>query len=187
MPFSKLRYLWEYKALPSIFIKNMKYSDTPTLLKFASKLLLKNYESFFDGIFHDIIIPAPSSASSLYRRGFLHTNILASEIFNFLKSKKKDVKIICYDKYPKNYDRKSESSFSERVKKTRIQIDLKRYDFSNKKVLFIDDMITTGTTSLNVLNVIKDFNLEHFDIYTLGFASDFYENFENTLKYFSYI
>ncbi len=184
MPFSSIRYLWEYKTLASIFIKNMKYNNELNLLFFASNLLLEHYEKFFDNTYHDIIIPSPSSTSSLYQRGFLHTNILATKILQFLHHKNYNSTLVHFKNFPKNYKRKSELSISKRIKKSKICIDLKKYNFHNKKVLFIDDMITTGSTALNMYNILKDYDLECFDVYTLAIASDFYDNFEKALKYF---
>lgn len=176
--FSSLRYLWEYKRTPSLFIKNLKYEKSLFLLNYAKKLLLKKYQDFYEEEYHDLLIPAPSSKRSIYKRGYLHTYFLLDEIYRFLKKINGKTKIIKYKTFPKQYYRKSELSFTKRKKFINYQLDINYNLLKNKRILFLDDMITTGSTALNIFSIVKNYDIRSFDVLTLGVATDFYENYE---------
>ena len=184
-PIRYIRYIWEYKELKSIFIKQMKYCKSRSLLSIAGDYMVKNYKHYFGNDFPDVIIPAYSSQKSLYDRGFLHTYILAKMIYNYIKTYNKDVILATFNDFPKNYDRRAHLSLNLRLRYSKININLKESCFVNKKILFVDDMITTCSSALNMLYELDSDKLKSFDIYTLGVATDFYQNFEHSLEIYN--
>lgn len=185
IPFRYIRYLWEYKELESIFIKKMKYSKSSFLLNLASNYLISNYEKLFYGQMHDIIIPAFSSVKSLKERGYLHTYYLAKKLYKHILRYKKDVILASYCNFPNTYYKKALSPMKLRLRYLPIHINLDLNTIKNKKILFIDDMITTGSSALNLQKTLLCADYEAFDVYTLGVASDFYENFEKSIMIYS--
>ncbi|MGI6680011.1 MAG: hypothetical protein ACOX3T_00720 [Bdellovibrionota bacterium] len=190
MPFRRIRYIWEYKELESIFIKKMKYGKSSTLLRLASSYLIDNYKLFFNDTLHDIVIPAFSSRKSLHDRGFLHTYFLAKTIYKFIKTKKNDVILVAYNDFPDNYDKRANLSLKARLKYSKIDVSLPIKDISQKNILFVDDMLTTGSTAFNLLSELNkkytdnSLGIENFDILTLSVATDFYDNLKESVKIF---
>ena len=185
IPIRYIRYIMEYKELFSIFIKQMKYSSSRKLLDFGSDLLVTNYKKYFGNDFHDIIIPAYSSKKSLEERGFLHTYFLAKNVYKYIKGYKNDVILAKYTDFPDNYKRRAHLPLKLRLRYSKININLRKNDIINKKILFIDDMITTGSSALNLLFELKAYGFKSFDIYTLGVSKDFYSNFEQSLEVYN--
>ena len=147
--------------------------------------MINYYKNFFGNDFHDVIIPAYSSKKSLYARGYLHTYFLAKMVYNYIKTYKNDVILAKFNNFPCNYDRKAHLSLKLRLRYSKININLSDNCIINKKILFVDDMITTGSIALYMLYELSSSSFKSFDVYTLGVSSDFYENFENSLEVYN--
>jgi len=90
------------------------------------RILYKNY----------VIVPAPSFKDNNEKRGYNHV----IEMFSFLKLEIVDCLIKTKDVY------QHLSNFKEREKVKNI-IELQtNYNFENKKILLVDDILTTGST-----------------------------------------
>ena len=112
------------------------------------------YRSFY-------LVFVPSSLQDDLARGFNHVKV----IFSFLKLKQLD---ILYKKM--NY-KQSEQSADNRSNIKNI-IEIKNVDLSDKKILLVDDVITTGNTLKACINLLINKGAKSIKILTLSMAKN---------------
>ncbi len=133
-------YIFEYDKKMSRILKKAKYGGKPEAVKTISKLIGKMLAE--EGINVDIVIPVPMHKKDLGERGYNQSGIAARKIA-------KSLGVPCKEKALK------------KTNKTRRQADLSRNARSrnlfgaftadavlvrDKKILIVDDIITTGST-----------------------------------------
>ncbi|MCX7792789.1 MAG: ComF family protein [Thermodesulfovibrionales bacterium] len=118
-------------------IAHLKYSGIRKLAKPLSELLLELSlpES-------DLIVPVPPDSQRLKTRGFNHTSLIAKEISRRLSLPLEINGLIKIKSTPQQIGLKRE----ERLKNLRRAFRALK-NFSGKRILLIDDVITTGTTA----------------------------------------
>lgn len=122
-------------------IHKFKYYDKTNLSKIFSKLIVIKFKEIIDDA--DIITSIPMHKLKRVFRLYNQSHILAKEIASILKKK------YIPDLLIKTKLTKSQSSLSRNLRKKNIKDSIilnEKYDISNKKILLIDDVITTGET-----------------------------------------
>ena len=111
-------------------------------------IFLEYYQSYLNNKFKKyIMIPAPSFKDSDEERGFNHVE----EMFGIL-----DLKMYkCIHKIKKV---KQADLSSEERKKISDAFEIDNIDFTNKKILIVDDVFTTGSTVKTMISLIKQKN-----------------------------
>lgn len=118
-------------------IAQLKYSGMRSLAKPLSELLLE-----LPLPEADLIVPVPPDRLRLKTRGFNHTSILAKEVSRRLSLPLELNALVKIKSTP----RQSNLKRQERLKNLRRAFRAEK-DLSGKKVILVDDVITTGTTA----------------------------------------
>ncbi len=129
-----------YSKLTARLIKNFKYNNAPYLASTLARWLVQEYvKSDFEV---DIVVPVPMNENKLRRRGYNQAELLARE-FCKLTDLPLDtthlIKVI-------DTDTQTHKSKYERAHLENVYALKDKNFFRGKRVLLIDDVITTGAT-----------------------------------------
>ena len=118
-----------------------------------------SYKSLFDV---DYILPSPSSEKTLINRGFDHIRMLTDDFIEKVNS-------IYLDDFVKVKNTKAQHNLGkeERMTNLRDAFSFDR-DLSGKSVLIIDDIITTGNTSREIIKVLEKAKVKDIKILVLA-------------------
>ncbi len=104
------------------------------------------------------IVFVPSTKESNEARGFNHVK----EMFKFLKLPELDLL------RKEGNDKQAKSTYQERKKVGKHIVLASKIDLRNKKILLVDDVITTGATLKASINLIKSLNPLKIEILTMA-------------------
>ena len=105
-----------------------------------------------------VVLPAPSYYKSEQQRGFNHLY----EIFKLLR-------LPIYDVFEKTEDIKQSANSKKDRAKISNYIRLKNnVDLTNKKILLVDDVLTTGSTMNALINLVKEKNVKNIKVLLLS-------------------
>lgn len=112
----------------------------------------------------DYILPSPSSRKTLIYRGFDHIRMITDDFIDKINP-------IYLDEFKKIKDTKAQHDLGkeDRTKNLIGAFKLDK-DLTGKSVLIIDDLVTTGNTSLEMIRVLERANVK--DIKILALASE---------------
>ena len=164
----KLRSAVVYNKFSSRIIFKFKFFDKIYLKRFMAKCMAKASEDIIDDI--DIFIPIPLHKKRLIMRKYNQSQILADELS---KITKKDT---IYDFLYKNSHTTPQAKLkkSERLKnlKNKFSINQKYIknieEYKNKRFAIVDDVVTTGSTINECVNVLNQAGIKN--VYAITFA-----------------
>lgn len=142
--FDELLYVFKYEGTARQNILKYKFKESSYLYKMFVNFMLKN-QKFFENIQkYDTIVPVPISKKRFLERGYNQSYLLAKEIA-------KKVGIKCENKIlkkTKNIIEQSKLNKEDREKNIIGVYEIENiHKISDKKVLLLDDIITTGSTA----------------------------------------
>lgn len=142
-----------------------KFNNKPYLYKMFTKILLKNEKVCGFLKKYDIIIPVPIHKKRKLKRGYNQTYLIAKEIAKNTHLKlEKDVLI-----KKKNVVEQSSLKKSKRINNIKNAFIVKNKDkITNKKVLILDDIYTTGSTIKECAKIIKKCGTNKIGILTIA-------------------
>lgn len=159
------RSCYEYNEFSGKLVMGLKYNKKKFLVPFMAGEMLKTINNF--DIMPDIIIPVPITAKRRKFRGFNQAELLADEMelkSNFAFEVRKDIVIRTKDSVPQ-----ARLNRSERMMNLKGAFSLSnREKLTNKTVMIVDDVFTTGSTVNEVAKLLKRLNPKH--IFVLTFA-----------------
>lgn len=140
--------LYFYNEFMKDLIANYKFSRNTSLYKVFSSMFISYIESK-NLIKFDYILASPSSRETLRSRGFDHIGIIVEEI-------NKDLGINCLKDFKKIKNTKSQHTLDRisRMDNLKDAFYLEK-EIYGKKVLLVDDLITTGNTCLEIIKELK--------------------------------
>jgi competence protein ComFC len=178
LPIRRIRSLWYYEGSVAKLVRKFKYNiDSGLADFFAKKLLLaaksRDFWQFPTGTPKwDLIIPMPSAIQRLRKRRFAHVwfavKILAKELgietfADILKMK---------------VTRTSQAGLSrmERAANSREKFLLDTSKIKFKRVLLVDDVVTTGSTAIYGAEKLMSSGASSVDVLTISRSVRFHDN-----------
>lgn len=161
-------YLFEYKNEIRKLIIDYKLNGRKELSCFISKIIEDEIIKIIRENNIDIIIPIPMSEERFLSRGFNQVELILDNIgINYKKAKRKKETIPMHKILEKD------------VRKINIKSAF-QCDFSvnNKNILIVDDIITTGTTILEMIKSLEEIgNPKNIYVFAISVAPTFYKKF----------
>ena len=118
-----------------------------------------SYKSLFDA---DYILPAPSSKKTLIDRGFDHIRLITDDFIGKIKP-------VYLEDFIKIKNTKAQHDLGKEERTINLRDAFKfDGDLTGKKVLIIDDIITTGNTSKEMIKVLEKANVKDIKILVLA-------------------
>lgn len=154
----------------SIYFYNDFFKKLIGLYKFERKtefsrilsLMLYDYGSYKSLFDVDYILPSPSSNKTLINRGFDHIRMLTDDFIEKIKP-------TYLEDFEKVKNTKAQHNLGKKERMTNLK-DAFSFDgnLSGKSVLIIDDIITTGNTSREIIKVLENANVKDIKILVLA-------------------
>lgn len=161
-------YLFEYKNEIRKLIIDYKLNGRKELSCFISKIIEDEIIKIIRENNIDIIIPIPMSEERFLSRGFNQVELILDNIgINYKKAKRKKETIPMHKILEKD------------VRKINIKSAF-QCDFSvnNKNILIVDDIITTGTTILEMIKSLEEIGKpKNIYVFAISVAPTFYKKF----------
>ena len=154
-----------YSGIPQKLVRLLKFHKKKFLAKTISKLMYKYLNSLNFDISDYEIICVPLHKKKQKKRGFNQCELISLELskminlpcnFNLIK-RIKNTKSMYNLKKP------------ERIENLKDAFEVDKKEFHNKKLLIIDDIITTGTTLSEIIKELKKNNIN--DIVCLTYTN----------------
>lgn len=158
--------VFKYNDEISKVIFDLKYYDKTFLRKRLGEILVKNLgEKIHD---FDIITPVPLHKKRLKERKFNQGALLCKEIKKFNKNLQFLPNLLLRTKYSKAQARLSQQ---ERMKNLKNSFAMnKKFTklIENKKILLVDDVMTTGSTLQNCAKILKENGAQHICVLVIA-------------------
>ncbi len=160
------RFVWEYGGLPRDFIKAMKYRPSKKLARLAGELLTYAIPFLFEKQQWDILIPIPSSARMFRKRCFHPCVEMGHQVARALNIPLRQLLTTNSKRAPQaslHHDarlRGIRELFAVRSSKS----------IHNKRVLLLEDVITTGATLTAAAQCLKGAGAGSVDVVALSRA-----------------
>ncbi len=155
--YDKARTLFKFNALSKKVIHDFKYNDKTNYARFFAKLFLLKYGKLLDEV--DIITPVPMHRFKRLYRFYNPPMLIAKEIFKALSNEQyfilgnidnsKSIHTI-YDLLIKTKLTKTQTALKQSMRYKNIKKSISvngKYNIKGKKILLIDDVLTTGSTA----------------------------------------
>lgn len=117
------------------------------------------------------VVFVPSNKKDDLKRGFNHVR----EMFSFLKLKELDL----LEKSKIN--KQARNTYKERKKSEKSLVLKQKINLEGKKILIVDDVITTGTTILSAINLINELKPKKIKILTMSKTEFNVKNMNNSV------
>ncbi len=161
--FDIARSVFVYENEVKKLIAGLKYNNKPYLSRTLSNYLAILYKEL--GWQADLIIPVPLSENRKKWRGYNQAELLAdglSDLINVPINTETLVKI-------KDTEAQASLSYLERRKNLRASFKvLDKYAVRGKKILLVDDVMTTGSTANACANVLKKAHADRVMVLTIA-------------------
>ncbi len=136
--------------------------------KFHAKYFAEELYSLFkkEGLSADVITFVPMHEDRLEERGYNHAELLAREfsVLSKIELKPLVVKI-------KETERQATLSLKERLKNLSSSFKVSKPEIIDKKILLIDDVLTTGSTADVISKALKNAGAKEVTVLTIASVS----------------
>jgi ComF family protein len=162
--FDRALSVFDYKEPISFLIQNFKYKNHKYHAKYFAEKLYSLYEQ--EGLSADVVTLVPMHEDRMEERKYNHAEILARE---FSTLSKIEVKPII--KKVKETERQATLSFKDRLKNLTSTFKADKVEVDGKRVLVIDDVLTTGATADVISKTLKKAGAKEVVILTVASVS----------------
>ena len=167
-PQGKIRYMWSYDEKVKFYIHAMKYRPSLKLTVMAGRMLADFINTLDEEFSWDCAVSTPATPKNLKRRGFNQTDILA-----YLLTKKLCGLKLCPDVLRRSGTRSPQALLKpeERIRGMRGTFTVSSRAISGRRVLLIDDVLTTGATSNEATRMLFEAGAVSVDLVALARTS----------------
>lgn len=163
--FEELMYIFKYEGQVRELILDYKFNEKSYLYKTFVNFLLKNEKIFENIKKYDKIIPVPISKKRNKERGYNQSMLIAEEIAN-----KTNLELVnnCLIK-TKNIIEQSKLNKEDRLQNIQGVYSLQNERLiTNKKILLVDDIYTTGSTVNECCKILQQANPKTIGVLVLA-------------------
>ena len=163
--FEELMYIFKYEGQVRKLILDYKFNEKSYLYKTFVNFLLKNEKIFENIKKYDKIIPVPISKKRNKERGYNQSMLIAEEIAN-----KTNLELVnnCLIK-TKNIIEQSKLNKEDRLQNIQGVYSLQNERLiTNKKILLLDDIYTTGSTVNECCKILQQANPKTIGVLVLA-------------------
>ena len=146
--FNIARSVFNYEPPISYLIQNFKYKNQKYHKRYFAEELFNLYKS--EKLNCDVICFVPMTEERFNQTGYNHAELLSQEFSNLSK-----IPIVDALQKIKETPRQATLSLSERLKNLKSAFKVKGKLIKDKKVLIIDDVLTTGATCDTISKLLK--------------------------------
>ena len=164
---TSIRFLWEYGDLPRDLIRAMKYRPSPWLARWGGAALRSQILTLFKHPEWDFIIPIPSSSINMRRRLFNQCHVMARALTKGTPRLGK-VSTSLYNRQHRLPQ--AQLTHDERLRHLRDRYGYKGPSLVGKRVLLVEDVLTTGATSSAAAHALFAEGASRVDIIALARA-----------------
>lgn len=151
--YEKLLYLFQYESLVRKLILRYKFSNKAYLNHFFANRIAENEKNCELLKQYDMIIPVPMHKKKKQKRGYNQTELVANELEKRLAiPARKDI-------LSKVVNTTTQSKLSGKARQSNIQHAFfiqNDFEVEDKKIILLDDIYTTGSTSEECSRVLKE-------------------------------
>lgn len=183
--YSNIRHYWEYDIQSRNILKEVKYKNNEALLKLITREFIFQIEKLYLTSKFDFIIPMPESYKTSKKRNYNPCNYLAKKI-----AKQLNVSLINIIKKRRNVKPQASLIDADRFKNIKNAFYIKRNKIENKKLLVIDDVITSGASLMEITKLCLSKNATSISFLALARSPSWYQNryllelkLKNKIKY----
>lgn len=166
-PTQHMRYLWEYGGTARDLIRAMKYSPSIYLTRYSGALMAQAVPALFETQSWDLIVPIPSSPETLRKRHFHPCYEMAQIVRRAIPSSRVSFAL----RHNRHRTAQARRTHEERLRglRTLFHID-NPSKITNKRILLVEDVITTGATILAACDSLRRAGARHIDVVALAQA-----------------
>jgi ComF family protein len=159
-----IRFIWEYNGLVRDLIRSMKYRPSIALTHLCADILSNALTDLYPNKNWDLVVPIPASRQLFKRRLFYPCNEIAQRIA-------KNHRILLTNPLRQNTKRAPQSTLNhdQRLKRLHSSFGVSKPSIiTGKRVLLIEDVITTGATIAAVSYTLKRYGALEVDVLALA-------------------
>lgn len=158
-----------YKGPLKDIIHYFKYKHCQFLAEYLSQLLIKQEKKTALGLAsYDLVTSVPLYPGKLKVRGYNQAHLIAERIAKYFKLTLKD------DIMSSDYIQKSQTKLTPKKRKKNVQGKFKASgDIVGKKIILVDDVITTGATISSCCQALKNKKAAKVTPFTLAKTINF--------------
>lgn len=145
--------LCTYEGLLRQAIIRFKFNEKDYYYRCFANLLVKIIEDYHNENPFDICLSVPMHKDRIKKRGYNQARLLSKEVANFLKIEEMSDFFI-RDSYTQKQSLQKKESRKENLKASFKILDKEK--FALKKILLVDDIVTTGTTIEACAKTLKE-------------------------------
>jgi len=167
-PYDRVLAAARYDGAVQLAIKRLKFNDKPRIARPLGELLREQARRELDCDTYDCLVPVPLHRVRRRARGFNQAELIAHEIAPIFPNAVVDTSLI---RLRPTHVQSRLHSEKERRESVRGAFRLsKRANFSEKRVLLIDDVVTTGATIHECATVLKKGGAAVVDVLAVALA-----------------
>ncbi|MBX7138889.1 MAG: hypothetical protein K1X83_13010 [Oligoflexia bacterium] len=170
--FNSMRFIWNYDERAKNLIHVLKYAPSFRLCRHAGGLLSSLLPRLYSELGWDLVVPLPSSAHSLTRRGFNQCAVMAKVLERALPTAEYRPQALAH---PGRNPPQASLRHADRLGNIKAAFRARASVVEGKRILLLDDVITTGATAQAAGIALLDGGAYSVDLIALARSSAWQE------------